>query len=116
LMQIASPDAPPSLAELYGKVSDFRNYIAEHVGRMRLPESETALVRMLDLAGDDEDRTWIAYPLITLATTAEPAREIIRELIVSDRWDRSLAEPLELAIGLCELTGWVPPELEKWRR
>jgi len=82
---------------------------------LNTPAVEEFLTRQLLRMTDDSIRTSIALSLVTLCTTHPPALEAIRTMVVEDRWNTTIDDPLRSLIPLCHITGWSPPELSYWK-
>jgi hypothetical protein len=93
----------------------FRNWGPSILGRIKRPESEAALIRLLEGEDDLYVRTHLAMDLCELCTTSREALESIRGMIESGEYDGMLVNLDEWALVTGKMVGWEPPEAGAWQ-
>jgi len=78
------------------------------------PESEAALLRLLEVEKEPDLLTSLAYNLCMLCTTE--GLEPIRRIIVEERDDPQMADLREGLLIVGAMVGYTPPEAEQWRK
>jgi hypothetical protein len=108
-------------------------YSPEVLGNVKVPESESALFRLLrareeaeargDTEGGEGDEveegdalTYLAAGLIYLCPTDPEVLEALRRLIVEGRYDGGMYDLDNMMLPVCEMVGYDPPEARKWRK
>ena len=83
------------------------------LGRIKRPESEAALMRLMQTETDTGLLTSVAMYLCDLCTTE--GLEPIRRIIVEDRYDPETEDLELLLLTVGKMVGYTPPEAEAWR-
>lgn len=96
-----------------GKPWHVRLYADDPLARIKRPESEAALLRLLEVEADEDLRTGIAMGLCDLCTTE--GLDAVHRLIVEDRYDPQMADLREMLLIVGTMVGYEPPEGPRWR-
>jgi hypothetical protein len=92
-----------------------RLYATDIIAGAKLPQSENALLTLLDRTTSQTLKTKIATGLCELAATETRALEKLRETINSGDWDITLTDLDADVLALFIMTGQWVPEMEQWR-
>jgi HEAT repeat protein len=113
LARIGTPEVVRKIEAFFPHKSVYcRMDLVDPLGKIKRPESEQTLIRLLATEVDDTVCAVAGAALCELCTT--DGLETVRELIVHDRYDPQMAEVDELLVALCKMTGYAPPELADW--
>ncbi|HWE93744.1 MAG TPA: HEAT repeat domain-containing protein [Tepidisphaeraceae bacterium] len=89
--------------------------VTEVFGRIKRPESERAIVRLLESETDEELRSFFLGSLCSLCPTEPAALEMLRQVILKEQYDPSIVDLRGDLSDIAVVTGYAPPELEAWR-
>ena len=96
-----------------GQPDDVRSYVDEPIGRIKLPESEAALLHLLAAETDDEIRGRLLYALCDLCSLA--GLDAARRYIVADPNHPESLDLCEALIATAAMNGQTLPEEPRWR-
>ena len=88
-------------------------FVYNPLGQIKRPESERALLHMLEGEEEDDLRGGIAGELCELCTTE--GLEQLRRLIVEDRYDPQMIDLPQDLLTVGKMVGYEPPEAAEWR-
>jgi len=114
LPRIGGAEASRSLRAAYpGASGSFRSYAAELLGELRSPESEDALLELLEIETDPETRTMLCLGLCRLFS--ERGVEVVRREIEAgyEGWIARLEDEL---LPVAQVLGITLPEAERWTK
>jgi hypothetical protein len=90
--------------------------LAAHIlGRVKRPESEQALVRLLAGASDAESCTQLGMALCELCTTSPEALDRLHALVSCCHFDPNCGSLDEALLTVCTLHGFQPVEAPTWK-
>ncbi len=116
LVRIGSVEVVRRLEAFYpGKAWHTRLYISDALGKIKRPESEAALIRLIgrERPGKREVYGVLAGNLCGLWTTQ--GLEAVRQVIVRGQFDPQIEELDQRLLILGRAIGYEPPEAEHWR-
>ena len=87
-----------------GKPWHVRLYAYGPLGRIKRPESEQALLRLLADELDDEQRTWLAAGLCDLCSSE--ALDTVRRMVVKHRYDPQIVDLDQMLLTVATMTGY----------
>jgi hypothetical protein len=90
-------------------------YAANVLERLTLPESEQALMRLIPIESDATILSNLGSALCRLFT-ADDGAEILRQLVLEDRYDAGMVDVKGELMTMAKVTGYRPPEAEQWER
>lgn len=90
-----------------------RLFVCEPLGRIKRPETERSLLRLLEGEREEDLRTHIAWQLGDLCTTE--GLDVIRQMVVHDAFDPQVADVDDLLLTVATMTGYDFPESAKLR-
>ena len=106
----------PKLEAGYGELESedtfTRQRIPETLGKIQHPLAEAALLRLLARESDEGVITATCIGLIDICTT--DGLEAIRQVVIDQRYDTSLADVMSELMTLAKLTDYHPPEMQEW--
>jgi hypothetical protein len=115
LGRIGTIEVVERLEELYSRSDwDVRLYADDPLPRIKRPESEAALLRLLEKEEEPDLAAGLAAGLCELCTTE--GLEAVRRVIVEERYDPQIAELDELLLTVGTMVGYQPPEAAQWRK
>ena len=98
-----------------GADSAFQIYTADVLSRIKRPESEEALSRLLGAGADVDIDTGLADALCKLCTTSQDVLERICRMVVDDDYDPMITHLDEVLIATGKIIGWTPRDQAAWR-
>lgn len=101
-------------AEYPAAESGFRIYATSVFGTIKHPDSEEAILGLLETAEDTRDRTFLCWGLCSLFS--EPGVEIVRREIEEGDYDRYITNLEEHLLPVIDVLGIELPEADQWRR
>jgi hypothetical protein len=105
----------PKLEAAYASDDPFyRMSVSESLAKIKHPLAEAALVRLMPTEDNDSATTAICTALCDLITT--DGLEQLRQAVLADRYDTTIADVKELLVTVSTMTGFAPPELEEWKK
>ena len=105
LTRIGAPEVVERIEAFYpGKPWHVRLYAHGPLGRIKRPESEQALLRLLADELDDEQRTWLAMSLCDLCS--RDALDVVCRMVVKHRYDPQIVELDEMLLAVATMTGY----------
>ena len=114
LARIGTTEVVERLEAVYpGQEWGIRIFLDDPLGRIKRPESEQALLRLLEAEPKDDLKTHLAAELCELCTTDGLGQ--VRRLIVDDRYDPQVANLPESLLTVGKMVGYEPPEAAEWR-
>ena len=114
LVRIGTVDVVQRLEAIYpSQPWEARLFIDDPLGQIKRPESEAALLRMLEGEKEEDLQTMLAAELCDLCTTE--GLEAVRRLIVEDRYDPQMEDLPEQLLIVGKMVGYEPPEAAQWR-
>jgi HEAT repeat protein len=90
-----------------------RLFVAGPLGRIKRPDSERALLRLLGAEPEVDLRTQLASQLSDLCTTE--GLDVIRRMVIEDDYDPQVADLEELVVTVATMTGFEFPEAREFR-
>jgi uncharacterized protein YecA (UPF0149 family) len=90
-------------------------YVSEIISAIKINQSEIALLELLKSETDRTNRTLFAEGLCKLAITNGDALQQLREMISSEKWDRTMLDLDADVVSLFTMVGHQIPELPRWR-
>ena len=90
----------------------FYFYAPSILAAVKHPETEAAVLRMLDREADRERRTEWAETLCKLCTTS---LDPITKMVMTGEYDQTVSDLDLRLLALCAMTGQAPPDSEAWR-
>jgi HEAT repeat protein len=106
--------AVPALEAAYPSDDPFdRMDIGDALGRIKHPLAEAALLRLLAVEENQSAATNLCIGLCSVCTTE--GLEQLRQIVVADCYDATLADIKEMLVTICTMTGFEPPELREWK-
>jgi hypothetical protein len=111
-----SPETMDIILERWGRSDSFYRFPVVHViGRMRLPESETHLLRLLEGERDQNTREVICWELAILFSEAAIGPMIEQARVELEDWP--VVHVYEVLLPLADALGVkLPAEADEWRR
>jgi HEAT repeat protein len=114
LSRIGTPAVVERLEAFYqGAAWGPRVSSVEPFARIKRPESERALLRLLEAETEPDLLTFLAAALCDLCTTE--GIEAVRRLIIEDRYDPEPADLELMLLTVGTMVGYEPPEAAEWR-
>jgi hypothetical protein len=111
LSRIGSVEVVQQLKQQYGSMQVFtRAMAADILGRIKLNQSEAALIALLPGESDSVARTSLAAGLCALATTDAAALDRLGTMVASGDWDRELLDLDQDVAGLFGMVGRTIPK------
>ena len=93
----------------------FKISAAGVLGRIKLPEAEAAILRLLPAETDKEVVTFLASSLLDLCPSDPEALETVRRLILEERYEPGTTDLRLMLLAAGEMAGYAPPEAAAWR-
>ena len=93
-----------------------RSYLIEAVGRLRFPEAEPVLIRMIESSDDPFVKTLGAVGLCEMLCTSGEALRLIDHMVDREEYDSGTADLKELAVLLGIMIGMPFPKQAEWAR
>ena len=93
----------------------FKISAAGVLGRIKIPDAEAAVLRLLPAETDKEVLTFLASALLDLCPTDVETFETVRRLILEDRYEPGTADLRSMLVAAGEMAGYAPPEAAAWR-
>ena len=90
-----------------------RLFVHGPLGRIKRPEGERALLRMLEVEPDEGLRTSLASDLCDLCTTE--GLDVVRRMVLRDEYDPQVADLDQALLAVAAMTGHSFPEAEDLR-
>ena len=116
LVRIGTPLVVERLADRFATEEwGFRISAAGVLGRIKRPEAESAIVRLLPAESDKEVVTFLAASLLDLCPTDHAILDDVRRLILADRYEPGTADLQSMLTAAGEMVGYTPAEAESWR-
>ena len=116
LGRIGSADVVRIIRERYGSMSPgIRLHASEAVGRIKLPQSESALLAMLNSETDRMMRTHIAQEMCELCVSEPGSLGKLRNMVNEGKWNLTMVDLDEDVAALFTIVGHEVPELSRWR-
>jgi HEAT repeat protein len=117
LVHIGSENVIRQIVEQFpGGSVGFRISAAGVLGRIKRPESQSAVLQLLDAAGDDQETaTPLIGALVELLPDDEPTFSRLRTIARDGRYDRRDIHLDEDLLTLATMTGRDLPEAGEWR-
>jgi len=114
LTRIGTADVVRQIEAFYpGKEWHVRLYTDNPLARIKRPESEAALLRLIADEKDEELVGHLASGLCELCTT--DGLEVVRRIVVEERYDPQMEELDETFLAAAAIVGYEPPEAAEWR-
>jgi hypothetical protein len=114
LTRIGTPDVVRRLEAYYpGKPWHVRLYADDPIARIKRPESEAALLRLLEIETEPDLVATLAAGLCELCTTE--GLEAVRRVIVEGRYDPQMEDLEELLLTVGAMVCYEAPEAAGWR-
>jgi hypothetical protein len=111
LSHIGSVEVVQQLRQLFERCTpDVRSLIAETLGRIKLAQSEAALISLLGAESDLPVKTSLASALCALATTDVAALDRLAGMISAGQWDAEQENLGDQVAGLFAMVGRVTPK------
>jgi hypothetical protein len=111
LTHLGSIEVVQQLRQQYGAAKEFtRSITAEILGRIKLTQSEAALIAMLSSETNPMVKATLATALCELATTEPAALDRLAKMVVEGEWDRKLFELDQDVAGLFGMVGRASPK------
>jgi HEAT repeat protein len=116
LVRVGSRDVVNRLAERFpGEDWGFKISAAGVLGRIKLPEAEAAIVRLIPGETDKEVVTFLAASLLDLVPTDPEILRSVRQLILDERYEPGTADLRSMLIAAGQMVGYAPEEAEQWK-
>ncbi len=116
LVRIGSPDVVRIIRDRFASMDwGIRLSAADVLGRIKLKQSEAALVAILNHEPDLSIKTNIAKGLCELAASDPVALGRLRDLVNNGRWDKMMLALDADVVALFTMVGHEVPELPQWR-
>jgi hypothetical protein len=116
LVRIGDASVVERLAERFPKEEwGFRISAAGILGRIKRPQSEAALVRLIDGESDREVLTFLAASLLDLCPADAESLERVRRLVLEGRYEPGTADVPATLLAAGAMVGYVPPEAGQWK-
>ena len=117
LVRIGSETVVSRLAERFASEEwGFRISAAGVLGRIKRPDAEAAILRLLPEEKDKEVTTFLVASLLDLCPTDPETLEQARRVILEERYEPGTADLKEVLLAAGRMVGYEPPEAEQWRR
>jgi hypothetical protein len=117
LVRIGDAGVVDAIAERFGRDGwGFQLSTANVLGRIKRPESQAALMRLLPAEGDLGVVAAIVSALVDLCPTDAETMETLRAIARSDGYDRMTIHLDEELLSLSTMTGYELPEAAEWRK
>jgi len=117
LVRIGTTEVIERLADRFAKEQwGFKISAAGVLGRIKLPEAESAILRLLPAETDKEVVTFLVSSLLDLCPTDTESLEQVRQIILEQRYEPGTADLREMLLAAGQMVGYVPPEAEAWRQ
>lgn len=114
LVRVGSPDVIAAVASGLPGTEPFLTYAPGVIARIRRPESEAALLRLLEAEPDLHYCTWLATYLLELCTTSAEALGLIEQMVEAGEYDPMLVDLDELLVTAGKMVGWSPRDPGAW--
>lgn len=114
LVRVGTPEVVAALAARLPGTDAFFDYAPGAIARIRRPESEALLLRLLEAETDLYRRTDLAMYLLDLCPTSAEALGIVEEMVEEGEYDPLLVDLDELLVTAGEMVGWSPRDPEAW--
>ena len=109
LVRVGDGDVVRRLAERFPAEDwGFKISAAGVLGRIKLPEAETALVRLLPGETDKEVLTFLAASLLDLCPTDVETLRTVRQLILDERYEPGTADLRSMLVAAGQMSGYEP--------
>jgi hypothetical protein len=116
LIRIGSTGVIRKMEEFYpGKPWHVRLYLHEPFGRIKRPESEEALLRLIEMEQEKDLAGFLATSLCELCPRPE-ALAMLRDRLAAGRLDDDETALSEMILPAGEMVGYRPPEARRWER
>ena len=116
LVRVGDPAVVARLAERFGPAEwGFKISAAGVLGRIKTPEAEAAVLRLLPGEADREVVTFLASSLLDLCPTDRDALESVRRIILEERYEPGTADLKSMLVAAGQMAGYEPPEAAAWR-
>jgi HEAT repeat protein len=116
LVRVGTPLVVERLADRFAREDwGFRISAAGVLGRIKRPEAESALVRLLPGEPDKEVVTFLAASLLDLCPSDHSTLDTLRRLILDERFEAGTADLRSMLLAAGEMVGYSPPEASAWR-
>ena len=116
LVRVGDGDVVRRLAERFPAEDwGFKISAAGVLGRIKLPEAETALVRLLPGETDKEVLTFLAASLLDLCPTDVETLRTVRQLILDERYEPGTADLRSMLVAAGQMSGYEPEEAGEWK-
>ena len=114
LTRIGTADVVRRIEAFYpGKEWHVRLYTDDPLARIKRPESEAALLRLIGDEKDEDLAGNLAASLCELCTM--DGLEVVRRIILEERYDPRMEELDETFLTTAAMVGYEPPEAAEWR-
>ena len=94
----------------------FRISAAGVLGRIKVRDAEAAIVRLLSAETDREVITFLAASLLDLCPTDAATLEMVRQLIIEERYEPGTADLRSVLSAVATMVGYDLPEAEAWQK
>jgi hypothetical protein len=116
LVHLGTTEVVAATAAGFSSGGEWFRWHAGHVlGRIKRPESEKAVMRLLAASSDVTDCTRLGMALCALCTTSPDALDRLRALVNGCHFDPSSGELDEALLMVCAVQGFQPVEAPAWR-
>jgi hypothetical protein len=114
LTRIGTVDVVRQLEAFYpGKEWHVRLFADDPLARIKRPESEAALLRLIEIEKEPDLTGNLAAGLCELCTTE--GLEVVRRVVLEERYHPQMEDLEELLLATGAIVGYEPPEAAEWR-
>jgi hypothetical protein len=114
---LCTPEDAERVSPVWDRCPDrSRSYLIEAVGRLRFPEAEPVLIRMIETSDDLFVKTLGAVGLCEMLCTSTEATRLIDQMVDHGNFDPGMADVKELAVPLGIIIGAPFPKQAEWDR
>jgi hypothetical protein len=114
LVRVGTPEVVAAVASGLPGTEPFLTYAPGVIARIRRPESEAVLLRLLEAETDLYRRTELAMYLLDLCATSAEALGLVEQMVEDGAYDSMLVDLDELLVTAGKMVGWSPRDPEAW--
>jgi hypothetical protein len=111
---VGTAEVVAAVASGFPGTDPFRTYAPGVIARIRRPESEAVLLRLLEAETDLYRRTELAMYLLDLCATSAEALGLVEQMVEDGEYDPMLVDLDELLVTAGKMVGWSPRDPEAW--
>ena len=93
----------------------FRLSAASVLGRLKCPQAEASILRLMAAEQDKEVVTFLAGALLDLCPTDPASMEAVRQVVLQGRYEGQTSDLRELLVTVSQIVGYDLPEAAAWR-